>query len=105
MSGMYFSPMVGPVGRFWMKGGLDFGIRQDVFKGKAQLSANLTDCFNTREFEFRNIRDEYEFNGGRKRESMVLMLSFSWRFGSGDEIAKRKTQQVMPQEEMQQGGF
>lgn len=105
MSGMYFSPMVGPVGRFWMKGGLDVGIRQDVFKGKAQLSANLTDCLNTREFEFRNIRDEYEFIGGRKRESLVLMLSFSWRFGSGDEITKRKTQQAMPQEEMQQGGF
>lgn len=105
MSGMYFSPMVGPVGRFWMKGGLDAGIRQEVFKGKAQLSANVTDCFNTREFEFRNIRDEYEFRGGRKRESLVLMLSFSWRFGSGDEISKRKTQQVAPQEDMQQGGF
>lgn len=104
ISGMYFSPFVNPVGQFWMKGGLDIGLRQEVFKGKAQLSANLTDVFNTREFEVKNIRDEYSMIGGRKRESMVLMLSFSWRFGSNDEISKRK-QVTAPMEEMPQGGF
>lgn len=105
ISGMYFSPFIGPVGQFWMKGGIDVGIRQDVFKGKGQLSANLTDIINTREFEFRNERVDYKFIGGRKRESMVLMLSFTWRFGSNDEITKRKTQNVMPAEEMPGGGF
>ena len=104
VSGMYFSPFVSPVGQFWMKGGVDIGIRQDVFKGKGQLSANLTDVFNTREFEVKNIRDEYTMTGGRKRESMVLMLSFSWRFGSNDEISKRK-QVTAPMEEAPQGGF
>lgn len=104
ISGMYFSPFVNPIGQFWMKGGIDIGVRQDVFKGKAQISANLTDVINTREFEVKNYSSTYDFKGGRKRESMVLMLSFSWRFGSSDEIAKRRTQQVMPQEEPQ-GGF
>jgi outer membrane receptor protein involved in Fe transport len=105
ISGMYFSPFVNPVGSFWMKGGMDVGVRQDIFKGKAQLSANLTDAFNTREFVVTNESDEYIFKGGRKRESMVLMLSFSWRFGSNDEISKRKTQINAPVEEMPQGGF
>ena len=105
LSGMYFSPFVNPVGSFWMKGGIDIGVRQDIFKGKAQLSANLTDVFNTREFEVRNSMPTYEMKGGRKRESMVLMLSFSWRFGSNDEISKRKTQNSGPSEEMPQGGF
>lgn len=103
MSGMYFSPFIGPVGEFWMKGGGDIGLRQDIFKGKGQISANLTDIFNTREFEFKNIRSDYEFRGGRKRESRVLMLSFSWRFGSSDEITKRKNQPTMPVEEQPQG--
>jgi iron complex outermembrane recepter protein len=105
ISGMYFSPFIGPVGQFWMKGGIDVGIRQDVFKGKGQISANLTDILNTREFEFENFRSDYEFTGGRKRESMVLMLSFVWRFGSSDEITKRKTQPVIPQEDPGSGGF
>lgn len=105
VSGMYFSPFVNPVGTFWMKGGVDVGVRQEVFKGKAQLSANLTDAFNTRAFEVTNESPQYVFKGGRKRESMVLMLSFTWRFGSNDEIAKRKTQTGAPVEEMPQGGF
>lgn len=104
LSGMYFSPFVSPVGQFWMMGGIDFGVRQEVFKGKGQLSANITDVLNTREFQFKNFTDDYTFQGGRKRESLVLMLSFTWRFGSGDEISKRK-QQTAPQEEMPSGGF
>lgn len=104
LSGMYFSPFVQPVGQFWMKGGIDVGVRQELFKGKGQASLNLTDVFNTREFEFKNIRDTYDFSGTRKRESMVLTASFTWRFGSGDEISKRK-QQAPPQEETPQGGF
>lgn len=104
VSGMYFSPFIGPVGQFWMKGGIDIGVRQDVFKGKAQLSANVTDILNTRGFEFKNIRDDYAFTGHRKRESLVMMLSFTWRFGSSDEISKRKNQPVMPQEDPSGGG-
>ncbi len=105
LSGMYFSPFINPIGSFWMKGGVDLGIRQDIFKGKAQLSANLTDVFNTRAFEATNVTPQYNFKGGRKRESMVLMLSFSWRFGSNDEISKRKTQLSAPSDEMPSGGF
>ena len=105
ISGMYFSPFVNPVGSFWMKGGLDIGVRQDVFKGKGQLSANLADVFNTREFEVTNVRSDYNFHGGRKKESMVLMLSFTWRFGSNDEISKRKTVISAPTEEIPSGGF
>lgn len=105
VSGMYFSPFVNPVGSFWMKGGVDIGIRQDIFHGKAQLSANLADAFNTRSFVVTNDASTYYFEGGRKRESMVLMLSFTWRFGSSDEITKRKTQTSAPMEEMPQGGF
>jgi outer membrane receptor protein involved in Fe transport len=105
ISGMYFSPFVNPVGSFWMKGGMDIGIRQDVFQGRGQLSANLADVFNTRSFQVTNEAPTYVYKGGRKRESMVLMLSFSWRFGSNDEITKRKTQTTAPVEEMPQGGF
>ena len=105
ISGMYFSPFVNPVGTFWMKGGVDVGIRQDIFMGKGQLSANLSDVINTRAFEITNVRTDYSFHGGRKRESMVLMLSFTWRFGSNDEIAKRKSQAPPPVEDMQSGGF
>jgi iron complex outermembrane receptor protein len=104
LSGMYFSPWVNPIGQFWMKGGIDIGVRQDIFKGKGQLSVNLADVFNTRGFEVSNSTAEYVFTGGRKRESMVLNLSFSWRFGSSDEISKRK-QVTAPVEEAPQGGF
>lgn len=105
ISGMYFSPFINPIGSFWMKGGADIGVRQDIFHGKAQISANLADAFNTRSFVVTNETSSYIFKGGRKRESMVLMLSFSWRFGSNDEISKRKTQISAPVEDMPQGGF
>jgi iron complex outermembrane recepter protein len=104
LSGMYFSPFIQPIGQFWMLGGIDLGVRQEIFKGKAQISANLTDIMNTREFKMKNYTSEYEFRAGRKRESMVLMLNFTWRFGSNEEIAKRKVQTVIPQDDMQGGG-
>lgn len=104
LSGMYFSPFIQPIGQFWMLGGIDLGVRQEIFKGKAQISANLTDIMNTREFKMKNYTSDYEFRAGRKRESMVLMLNFTWRFGSNEEIAKRKTQTVIPQDDMQGGG-
>ncbi|HTF05733.1 MAG TPA: outer membrane beta-barrel protein, partial [Bacteroidia bacterium] len=103
LSGMYFSPFIGPLGSFWMMGGADFGVRQEIFKGRGQISANLTDIFNTRKFQFENTTDAYTFTGARKRESMVLMLNFSWRFGSGDEISKRKVQNAQPVEEQPSG--
>ncbi len=104
ISGMYFSPWINPIGQFWMIGGVDIGVRHEVFKGKGQLSVNLTDVFNTRAFEVKNVADQYQMVGGRKRESMVLMLSFNWRFGSNDEITKRK-QVTAPVEDTPQGGF
>lgn len=105
ISGMYFSPFINPVGFFWMKGGIDVGLRQDVFKGKGQISANVTDVLNTRAFEVKNERDNYLFRGGRKRESLVFMLSFTWRFGSNDDISKRKNQPMNTGDDMPQGGF
>jgi hypothetical protein len=105
LTGFYSSPFVQPAGSFLMIGGVDIGIRQDLMKGRAQITANLTDVFNTKAFRIRNALSGYEFELFRKRESRILTINFTWRFGNGENAPQRRKQQSSSPMEEGSGGF
>ena len=91
LTGMYSSRYESPIGSFWMPGAVDIGVRHDFMKGKATASVNLSDIFNTRKMYITNFNTGYEMEIWRQRESRILMLNLTWRFGSGDDFQKKKS--------------
>ncbi|MCU0434479.1 MAG: TonB-dependent receptor [Bacteroidia bacterium] len=102
VTGFYNSPFVQPAGSFIMVGGIDAGIRQDVFKGRGQFTANVSDIFDTKEFRIFNKLTGYELTAKRKRESRILMISFTWRFGKAEENPQQRRNR--PTQSMDEGG-
>jgi iron complex outermembrane recepter protein len=102
LTGFYSSPFIQPAGSFMMVGGVDIGIRQDLFRNRAQLTVNVSDIFDTKEFRINNALTGYEMTGMRKRESRILMVTFTWRFGQGEENTQRRN--VRQQQSMDDGG-
>ncbi|GAB4144008.1 MAG: hypothetical protein Fur0041_19020 [Bacteroidia bacterium] len=89
-----------------MPSGIDLGIRQDLFKGIATATFNVTDIFDWRKMKIENQNTGYYFTFWRKRESRVAMVSFSWRFGSGEDLnQQRKKNNQQPSGDDMQMGF
>jgi len=99
LSGMYMAPVVQPQGSFRGMSGVDAGIRQELWKGKASLSLNVNDIFNTRKMVIHSTGEGFIYDMTRTRESRVAMLNFSWRFGSADYNARRKSQRNQNQQQ------
>lgn len=106
IAGNYMAPNVSPQGSFQFQGGVDIGVKQDLMKGKLSISANLNDVFDTKQMNI-NLSDIYFKTASfRKRESQVLMVTLSYRFGSseGNKFGKKKDrssgEQQMPAGEM-----
>ncbi len=71
---------------------VDVALRKDFMKNKAaSLTLSLSDVFNTRQFEMDQLDDAFSQHFLRKRESRVLRLTFSYRFGKFDtQLFKRR---------------
>lgn len=71
---------------------VDLALRKDFLKGK-NLSAtlSLSDVFNTRQYEMDQVDEAFSQYYLRKRESRILKLNLSYRFGKFDtQLFKRK---------------
>jgi len=71
---------------------VDAGLKKDFLKNKAaSLTLSLSDVFNTRQYELNQVAPAFAQDYIRKRESRILRLTFSYRFGKFDsQIFKRK---------------
>lgn len=71
---------------------VDAGLKKDFLKNKtASLTLSLSDVFNTRQYELNQVAPAFTQDYIRKRESRILRLTFSYRFGKFDaQIFKRK---------------
>ena len=105
VSGMYMAPVVLPQGSFKGMSGVDAGIRQELWKGKASLGLNVNDIFNTRKMIIHSTGDGFVSDMTRTRESRVAMLNFSYRFGSADYNARRKNQRNQNQPQPDQNNM
>ncbi|CAN5688268.1 outer membrane beta-barrel family protein [soil metagenome] len=102
LSGMYMAPARQPQGSFKGMSGVDAGLRQELWKGKASLSLNVNDIFNTRKFMIHNIGDGFISDMTRTRESRVAMLTFAYRFGSAEYNSRKKNQRNQNQQQSEQ---
>jgi hypothetical protein len=59
----------------------DLAIQRSAFDGKLQISARVTDLFNTRAFSYSSIGENFERESEHKRESRNAYLTLTWRFG------------------------
>lgn len=74
---------------------VDSGIRWSFAKGRGSLNLNVSDIFDTRQFQvitFNLPNQDTRFEGDfvRKRESRIANLTFSWRFGDGKAASTEK---------------
>lgn len=109
LTGMYTAPMTNPQGEVKGFNSVDAGVKQDFWKGKASVSVNVNDIFNTRKFQVHNEGDYYIMDAERRRESRVATLTFSYRFGTENNLLQRKkgsrNQQQQFQNENPGGGM
>ncbi|NSL87780.1 outer membrane beta-barrel family protein [Chitinophaga solisilvae] len=74
---------------------VDLAIRKDFLKSKAaSVTLSLSDVFNTRQYELNQLTPAFAQDYIRKRESRILKLNFSYRFGKFDaSLFKKKRSQ------------
>ncbi len=97
LTGYYAAPSISPQSTVKGFSTIDGGIKQDFWKGKGSLAFNCGDIFNIREMDIHSVtiingKTVFEYNGVRKRESRIAMLTFSYRFGTNNDknIKKKK---------------
>ncbi len=73
--------------------GMDAATKYDFAGGRASLSLNATDIFNSRKRAFLSGSDDVLLNFRQHRESSRATLIFSFRFGSDSGVSKQTKQE------------
>ncbi|WP_339874800.1 TonB-dependent receptor [uncultured Algoriphagus sp.] len=85
VQGNYRGPIVLPQGQIEPQYSLNVGLRKDLFNGKATISANVSDVFNTRNFRITTNNPRFDEKRVFQRETRVGTLAFTYRFGGFKE--------------------
>lgn len=90
LSFMYNAPSTSPQGEMKEMWGLDAALKFELFKGRANLTLNVADIFNTRRFAFSSYDDYFFGDIYRKRESRIFTVQFVWKFGDINGQSNKK---------------
>lgn len=93
ITGNYQAPYVSPQSLAWGWSGVDFGIKQDFWKGKASLGFGCSDIFDIKGMHIISmdpVYNDFYYQGLRKRESRVATLTFNYKFGSNNNSSQKK---------------
>jgi len=88
--GFYRSPFSTPQGKSLPMYSVTVGVKKDVLKGKGTITLNASDVFNTQQFGMKLNTSEMDFSMLRKRESQIVYLGFTYRFGNAKKSDKNK---------------
>ncbi len=75
------APQTFPQGQMKENWNIDAALKFDIFKGRASVTFNITDIFNTRRFAIYSYDSFFYSDNYRKRESRIFTFQFVWRFG------------------------
>ncbi|MFN0048220.1 MAG: TonB-dependent receptor domain-containing protein [Cytophagales bacterium] len=89
VAGYYMFPVAIAQGTFYGMSAVDIGFKKDIIPQKAFITVNITDVFNTRQFNSVQSSSNFEANNFRKRETRVLTVNFTYKFGN-ESLAKGK---------------
>lgn len=90
LTGNYRAPIVRAQGTRAAFHSIDLGFRHRFLKGRATFGLVFTDIFNTRQFGFETLTDEFRSAGIYKRESQILRASLTYRIGKKFKTSIKK---------------
>ena len=85
VQGNFRGPIVLPQGQIEPQYSLNVGLRRDLVDGKATVSLNVSDIFNTRNFRITTKNPRFDEKRVFQRETQVGTLAFTYRFGGFKE--------------------
>jgi outer membrane receptor protein involved in Fe transport len=86
----YRSPFIIPQGTSRPFYNVDIAVSQDFLKKKASVSLAVNDVFNTLRFGINSADNTFKQSFKRKRETQIATLSLTYRFGSVDNLSRRR---------------
>lgn len=99
LSANYRSPVVTAQGSRLTQFSTDFAAKQAVLKDKGSLTLRVSDLLNTQQFNFNASGPGFESFSRNKRESRVVFLGFTYRFGNlKADNARNRSKQEQPDE-------
>ena len=90
LSANYRSPVVSAQGQRLTQFNADFAAKQSVLKDKGSLTLRVSDIFNTLQFNFNASGAGFEAVTRNKRESRIVYVGFSYRFGNASAAPRPK---------------
>lgn len=106
LDGRYSGPQPRPQGTSYRYGGLDLGLRKDLFKKKASVTLGLSDVFNSEKFKsVYDVPDVFTQTSLRRRQSRALRVNFSYTFGKQDMQLFRRKANKSSQQNQDGGGM
>ena len=90
LSANYRSPVVSAQGQRLTQFNADFAAKHSVLKDKGSLTLRVSDIFNTLQFNFNAYGAGFESRARNKRESRIVYLGFSYRFGNANAAPRPK---------------
>ncbi|GAA4407618.1 outer membrane beta-barrel family protein [Nibrella viscosa] len=75
----YRSPFIVAQGTIQGFFNVDFGLKQDVLKGRGSINFRVSDIFNTLQFRINSFGPNFESYTVAKRESRIAFIGFSYR--------------------------
>jgi iron complex outermembrane receptor protein len=93
---MYSSPIIVAQGRTKEQYNTDAGVRQDLLKGAASIALSVSDVFNTQYNGNVYSAPSFDQVYYKKRESRILSVTFSWRFGKTDSLKRKRLIEETP---------
>ncbi|WP_210521001.1 TonB-dependent receptor domain-containing protein [Hymenobacter terricola] len=101
VSANYRSPVVSAQGQRLTQFSADFAAKQTVLRDKGSLTLRVSDIFNTLQFNFNAYGPGFESLARNKRESRVVYLGFTYRFGNENAASRNKPK---PEQQDDNGG-
>ncbi|MFH0894241.1 MAG: TonB-dependent receptor [Bacteroidota bacterium] len=87
--GNYRGPLATLQGIFDPGWSVDGAVKKDFFKNKLSVGLRCSDIFNTRKFRMKFENETYQQDITRRRESRVVFLTLTWKFGKPDKNAMK----------------
>ncbi len=103
LSYFYRAPMTVTQGKMKDMQMMTIAASKKVLKDKGVISVRLSDPFNTQRFGFQFTGDNYYQDFTRKRESRILNIAFTYRFGELKDRDARQRPDQGPKEDMDNG--
>lgn len=97
VSGFYHAPMLLSQGTIKAMYSMDFGLKKDLLKGKANFNIRFSDIFNTQRFWIITESPGFYLDTRFKRETQVLYVGFTYKLNGG---SNRKVKEI----QMNEGG-